>query len=138
MGQTVLTNLRKLSHPMVIDAIKKCTHRKWYTHCKNHYAARNADDGIVISMQFKYHSWVYDFVLRKNSFAFYLTNKITKWDTKTCNAKISSLVVASMEDIMYDELESAIFQCSLISDLGMFGVQEAEALIKIRDRYFGV
>lgn len=138
MGQTVLTNLRKLSHPMVIERIKECAERKWYTHYRNHYMARNADDGIVISMQFKYHSWVYDFVVRKNSFSFYLTNKITKWYTKTCNAKSSLLTVASMEDIMYDELESAIFQGSLISDLGMFGVQEAEALIKIRDRYFGV
>jgi|AGFT01.1.fsa_nt_gi hypothetical protein len=144
---TVLKYLRAVNHPNTVSRLFTYDRDRMSGHAGN----RGGSNGMTlrfntyhtlpfleIKMDFHFHCERYEFVLYEDVFIFerwridgeFPTDPISRFtDTKK--------QVAYLPEIPYTDLEPAIFQYSLLNSLGMFGAQEAEMLLKIRNTYFG-
>lgn len=145
MGDTVLTSLRKLNHPTMIQRIKSVKERLiWTDHSSfrsatisYRYFTRAGIAGLDVTLGFHHTQEMYEFYMFDD--AFYMdrlrTSKYLEYvhDKNTIDYK----KVAELVDIKYTNLEEMIFQQSLLHDLGMFGAQEAEQISKLSNQIFG-
>lgn len=144
---TVLKYLRAVNHPNTVSRLFKLDRDRMCGHAGN----RGGSNGMTlrfntyqtlqfleIKMDFHHYCERYEFVLYEDVFIFErwrIDGAFPEYNYLPVNA--TKKQVAYLPEIPYTDLEAAVFQHSLLNSLGMFGAQEAEMLLKIRDTYFG-
>lgn len=140
MGDTILTNLKKITHPNIIRRVASSgTNSIIFHNSKNllSYSLSTKGDVFSILMVFHHHQEEYWFRLNKNYFDLMRRKISGPYQEYPAIGNIRVKIVAELNNIEYNNHESMIFQQSLLGDLGMFGVQEADMLNKIRNIYIG-
>lgn len=138
MGNTVLTYFRKMKHPDMVMRAKQSTAQHWYSHVSSGNTGlliRQTHNKMIITMTFKNRHEIYDFTIKKD--VFYAYRRFSENSKRNWENPLNQKIVAELESMSYNDLESAMFQQSLVSDFGMFGAQEAEVLLQLRNIYFG-
>lgn len=138
MGDTVLTLLRKIKHPNIQSILKNpvfgCYPRWRNEHSR--FTVHKKINEFEIGMAFKYGQETYSIFLYPDTFSL-VRKRVDKFNDYTGFAFREPLnVVADVVHLEYNDFEAALFQQSLLGELGMFGVQEAEVLLQLRDIYF--
>lgn len=138
MGDTVLTLLRKIKHPN-IQIFLKDPERGYYPRFRNEHSRFTVHMKInecEIGMAFKYGQETYNIFLHPDTFSMVRkrVDKFSEYTVVRLREKLN--VVADVVKLEYNDFEAALFQQSLLGELGMFGVQEAEVLKQLRDIYF--
>lgn len=139
MGNTVLTMLRKIKHPVIQKRIAGETNSHFYSHWTSRssgFAVLSTSTHYEIALEFKHNQENYRIMLYKNSFSM-VRRRVDKFYGHTGYNYKKPEIVAEMENISYNDFEATIFQYSLLGELGMFGTQEAEMLLQLRNIYFG-
>ena len=136
---TLLVALRKIRHPNVIDALKTDNKNGWYAlgSMKSTSFKYNTD---VDELQFEYNTGHFRFSLyRKYSFLIgkeHFSMRITEWDKNETYSQGNKL--ANINNIPYNvEPEALLFQLSLENKFCTFGVNEFNAILKFRERFWG-
>ena len=132
----------------MIRRIEKCKgdiawtgHNTFYAH-KAHVVFRMSERcGILgLDIQIRFHGGqeVYDFNIFDEVFYFERNRIEGKYNEMTLPVNFVNLKsTCKLLEIPYTDFEEMIFQQSLIQDLGMFGAQEAEQILKLRNKLFG-
>lgn len=140
MGNTVLTFLRKIKHPNIVHVVNATTSDRWYSHWASgagasFLARRRKNGNISISLHFKLGQERYEITLTPSHFTM-IRHRPKSYDYVGYQ-RLPQEKVAELIELPYNDFESMIFQQSLVGDLGMFGADEAFALYKLRNVYFG-
>ncbi|EHX8550635.1 hypothetical protein K3335_003627 [Salmonella enterica] len=144
---TVLTYLRTMNHPTTLDAIRKYRgDPKWRTHT---YWTRASTEllfrmfthanieGMDVQLSFHQGQEKYMFHLFEDEFImkrYRVDGKYADIVTPKTLGEVNQVAIITHA---YTDFEELIFQESLLNDLGMFGTQEAEQLLKLRNNIFG-
>ena len=139
MGNTVLTLLRKIKHPIIQRRIQSENESRYYNHWTSSaggFAVLRKSTHYEISLEFKHNQEKYRIKLYRDSFSMMRT-RVEKYYAHTGYHMQKLEIVAELENLAYNDFEATIFQHSLLGDLGMFGTQEAEMLLQLRNIYFG-
>lgn len=137
MGNTVLTYLRKIKHPEIVRRVVMTNESKWYQHNSfgaSNFRARRAEDFYEFALEFKSSQEIYYITLRPTTYS--MGRKCVDKFYDYVNFR-EPKVVADLYRLEYNDFEATIFQHSLLGELGMFGTQEAEMLLQLRNIYFG-
>lgn len=141
-GPTVLKILRKFKHPILVGSWKSLKENKntddqkninyrWYWDYSKDYG-----DSLCIKIKFKnYNKWSrdkkfiysYDIHLSKEH-VFIFHRSYNKFSTK-------HYLLFSINEL-YEDLESVLFQQSLLTSTGMVSTQEIEVIKELKDIYF--
>lgn len=140
MGNTVLTFLRKAKHPNVVNFARKQSAHKWYSHWSpgrsNMMVRIRTNGNVEFILSFKDYQDKYTFTLTPSHFSM-IHHRPEKFYDYVGYKMPTAIKVAELIELPYNDFESMIFQQSLLGDLGMFGADEAFALYKLRNIYFG-
>lgn len=140
MGNTVLTYLRKIKHPVIQNRIKAVISGNCYAYWSTEssgFIVRMKNNSYEFELEFKHGQEKYHIYLNPTSFSM-VRKCVDKFYDYTGYPMKTPKVVAELENIAYNDFEAMIFQHSLLGELGMFGVQEAKMLLQLRNIYFGV
>lgn len=139
MGNTVLTLLRKIKHPIIQRRIQSEKESGYYNHWTSSaggFAVLRKSTHYEIFLEFKHNQENYRIKLYRDSFSM-MRKRVEKYYAHTGYHMPKPEIVAELENLAYNDFEATIFQHSLLGELGMFGTQEAEMLLQLRNIYFG-
>lgn len=139
MGNTVLTLLRKIKHPVIQRRVQSENESRYYNHWTSSaggFAVLRTNTHYEIALEFKHNQENYRIKLYRDSFSM-VRKRVAKFYAHTGYHMQKPEIVAELENIAYNDFEATIFQHSLLGELGMFGKQEAEMLLQLRNIYFG-
>lgn len=138
---TVLSVLRKIKHPNVLQRIKYTDQagvyytphnfRLNYRYTRAH--RREGGEYISVSMSFGRHGDYTKYIVR----IFKDTFSVEVEETRGTPHGFSMFPIAKAWDLRYNDYEEQLFQLSTVNDFRMFGVQEAQMCERIRNVYWG-
>lgn len=138
---TLLQGLRKIRHPIVINELKKEKNiGSWYSLGSMPSTAFKYDPEIE-EVHFGYTTGQlrytlhrkYDFLIKEKTFSL----RITEWEKNESYGRGKRL--ADILNIPYnDEPEALLFQLSMENNFCTFGVNEMNAIMKFRERFWGL